>query len=161
MKSQYQASPDFGKKKKSHGLSIFILGFIAGGITALLFAPKKGKEFRSGIKKQIDEYAENGNSKAGRILSNAKSIADNYVKSAEIIFEKAKKYSETKFGITPAKLRKELLNLKTAVNAAADVYKRSRNSGNGESAINFNERYSEFVDEALPKHEGMRRGRPR
>jgi gas vesicle protein len=148
------------KRRKPHSVSKFVLGFIAGGITALLFAPKRGEEIREDIKKQINDYLSDARSKADLIFNDAKTKADGYIKSAGKILDKAKMYSESKFNFSADTFLKEISNLRSAIYAAVDAYKHGNHPGDGnESVKKIYDKYSELDDETLPKHEGMRRGR--
>jgi len=111
----------------------FIAGSVIGAVTALLLAPKSGKELRVDIKKKTDELkgaAQNqllkakaraeelvseGKKRSEEVISAAKRRAGDLISDAEKVLEQAKG---------------EGGKLKSALKAGADAYKeeRSKNS---------------------------------
>ncbi len=75
-----------------------ILGSIAAGVTALLFAPKKGKELRKDIKKKYGEYSDktedlvnNVSDRAMELVEKAKDIANDAKDAAQSIYKDIRK----------------------------------------------------------------------
>jgi len=78
------------RKVKSY-LSGILTGGILGGLTALLFAPKSGKELRRDISDKKDEILndtndliENAKEKAAKIISDAKKYGEELIADAKI-----------------------------------------------------------------------------
>jgi gas vesicle protein len=67
-----------------------LIGGLCGGIIALLFAPKKGKEFRRDISKKYDEATE----KALELVESAKEQSDELVEKAQTLVREAKHAAE-------------------------------------------------------------------
>jgi len=70
-------------KKKLNGLMAgFILGGLAGGIIALLYAPKSGKHLREDIRGRTNELIDEGRKKANDTWSAAREKAESTFESA-------------------------------------------------------------------------------
>lgn len=113
----------------------FLSGAVVGGIMALLYAPKTGKELRGEIKRKSGEIAEDveeylkdaqtkakqlineGKEKSATLITDAKHKADSLLKDAETILSDAKK-----------RVAEEGSRLKGAVKAGVDAYKVERGS---------------------------------
>ena len=147
------------QNKHTSFMSLFWGGLI-GGIAAILFAPKSGKEIRSDIIDKFNGYLNYTKAKADKLVKDAKENADGYVKKAEEILNLSKKYAEGKYQISSEKIEKEILSLRTALNAAVDTYKNGGRIGTDVDIDKSNgNNYSVIEDESLPKHEGMKRRR--
>jgi gas vesicle protein len=123
--------------KESSAIKCFLLGLMAGGVigglTALLYAPKPGRELRNDISKQKDRLIEDAN----RYISSSKEKASELIsegkKRAETIFEDSKKKfgeikdkTENLLSSAKEKVLNEASNLKDAVKAGNDAYKKER-----------------------------------
>jgi len=92
------------QKKSKFGLGL-ILGSLIGGVTALFFAPKSGKELREDVKKKIKELE--------RLLAEkeldkkAKKIMKELSEEAKVWYEKAKAWLIEEL----AQLKKEVENI--------------------------------------------------
>lgn len=111
----------------------FLSGAVVGGIVALLYAPKPGKELRSDLMKKggeltedIEEYLSDaqekartiineGKDKSSALITDAKRRADTLLKDAEHILSGAKQ-----------RVGEEGDRLKTAVKAGVEAYKEER-----------------------------------
>jgi gas vesicle protein len=111
----------------------FLSGAVVGGIVALLYAPKPGKELRSDLRAKGGEFAEDiegylqdaqvkaksiineGKEKSGALISEAKRRADTLLKDAENILSGAKQ-----------RVGEESERLKSAVKSGVDTYKQER-----------------------------------
>lgn len=111
----------------------FLSGAVVGGIVALLYAPKPGKELRgellqkSGeLTEDIEDYLQDaqekakiiineGKEKSGALITEAKRRADSLLKDAENILSGAKQ-----------RVNDEGDRLKSAVKAGVDTYKEER-----------------------------------
>lgn len=122
--------------RMAKGLMIgFLSGAVVGGVIALLYAPKSGKELRSDLKKKGEEIAEDveeylkdaqvkakslineGKEKSAHLISDARQKAESLLHDAENILSDAKK-----------KAGDESAKLKSAVKAGLDAYKEERNT---------------------------------
>jgi len=75
------------QKKSKFGLGLLI-GSLIGGITALFFAPKAGKELREDVKKKIKELEKLLEEK--EIDKKAKKLVEDLSEEAKVWYEKAK-----------------------------------------------------------------------
>ncbi len=71
-------------------LAGLLLGGLAGGITALLFAPQSGEETRTIIRDKAIELRDQANETMEETLSKAEKAATDAVKQAEGVFNQAK-----------------------------------------------------------------------
>ena len=119
-------------KTKGFLLGMFA-GGLAGGLIALLYAPKSGRELRKDIGRKKDELVDDageyinsakgkaanviaaGRKKADEFISEAKHKADSIIKGAENV------YSQGRDFITDSSSK-----LKDAVKAGVDTYKDER-----------------------------------
>lgn len=125
-----------GEYKMENGTSStkgFLLGLLAGGVigglTALLYAPKSGKELRKDIGKKsrevvkdTEQYVESAKVKASEILSDSRRKAESLLsdarKKADSITRGTEKlYTQGKDFITD-----EATRLKDAVRAGVDTF---------------------------------------
>jgi gas vesicle protein len=145
-------------KKEYPFLAGILIGGIAGSILALLFAPKTGKVLRSDIRREYDKYLKKALEANDKLITNARSTADNITVKAEQLFALCKKYAQGTYEGTREKLEDEIKSIKAGINAAMNTYK---NKGNDERMPEefIVDAFSDYDDEALPKHEGMGRGK--
>ena len=71
-------------------LAGLLLGGLAGGIAALLFAPQSGEETRTIIRDKAIELRDQANTTLEDTLSKAEKIGDDAVKQAEGVYNQAK-----------------------------------------------------------------------
>jgi gas vesicle protein len=71
-------------------LAGILLGGLAGGITALLFAPQSGEETRTIIRDKTIELRDKANETLEETMSRAEKAANDTVKQAEMAFNQAK-----------------------------------------------------------------------
>lgn len=111
----------------------FLSGAVVGGIVALLYAPKPGKELRGELMSKggvladdLEDYLHDaqekartiindGKEKSSALITDAKRRADGLLKDAEHILSGAKQ-----------RVNEEGDRLKTAVKAGVDAYKEER-----------------------------------
>lgn len=127
-----------------------LIGFLAGGtigaITALLLAPKSGKELRADIKQKSEEYFDEaekylaeakdkardlineGKKKSERIIQDAKFKSDDILKDAEKIFKDAKTKTTEVVHTGREKIETEAERIKSSVKAGVDAYKEAKKS---------------------------------
>jgi gas vesicle protein len=114
----------------------FLSGALVGGIVALLYAPKTGKEFRGDLKRKggeiiedVDEYLQDaqekakhiineGKEKSAALITDAKKRADSLLHDAEDILSGAR-----------TRVSHEGDKLKSAFKAGVDSYKEERDKG--------------------------------
>lgn len=114
----------------------FLSGALVGGIFALLYAPKPGRELRGDLLQKggeladdVDEYLQDAQEKAKHIInegkekstaliSDAKKRADSLLHDAEDILSGAR-----------GRVSQESDKLKTAFKAGVDAYKEERDKG--------------------------------
>ena len=120
--------------RMAKGLMVgFVSGAVVGGIIALLYAPKSGKELRTDLRKKgediaddVEEYLKDaqakakvlineGKDKSATLISEAKQKAEGLLHDAETILSDAKK-----------KATDEGTKLKSALKAGVDAYKEER-----------------------------------
>lgn len=71
-------------------LAGLVLGGLAGGIVALLFAPQSGEETRTVIRDKAIELRDKASDTYEETLSRAEKAADEAVKKAEAFYDQAK-----------------------------------------------------------------------
>jgi len=96
--------PMDNQKKSRFGLGLLI-GSIIGGITALFFAPKSGKELREEVKKKIKELEKLLAEK--ELDKKAKKMMEELSEEAKVLYEKAKTWLIEEL----ASLKKEVENI--------------------------------------------------
>jgi gas vesicle protein len=92
------------QKKSRFGLGLLI-GSIIGGITALFFAPKSGKELREDVKKKMRELEKLLEEK--ELDKKAKKMVEELSEEAKVWYEKAKTWLIEEL----AQLKKEVENI--------------------------------------------------
>jgi gas vesicle protein len=111
----------------------FFSGAVVGGVIALLYAPKSGKELRSDLKKKSEEIAvdvetylrdaqikakqliNEGKDKSAQLITDAKTRAESLLQDAESILTDAKRRMADEGG-----------RVKHAVKAGVDAYRDER-----------------------------------
>ncbi len=139
-----ERSIDMGKSENNYWKGFFagtLLGGIAGAVTALLLAPKSGKELRRDIADKsfelydkasdyLNVFEENvgsvvtntvneGRERAQSIIESAREQADSLLKNAEEVFSTAK----TKAEKIKDSVEDKVENLKDAAKAGAEAFK--------------------------------------
>lgn len=143
----------------------FAAGGVVGAVTTLLYAPKSGKEFRMGVKKDINSTLNKAKLADDKLIKNAKDTSDEIVVKADQIMSLAKNFASGNYEGPFEKLKGEINGLKAGINAAMRRYHhsdlaRKSTSEIFEQDLRDLEAMMEFdyeKDEALPKHEGMSR----
>ena len=127
-------------------LSGLITGGVIGGLAALLFTPKSGKELRADIKTKSEEYFDEaekylaeakdkarelineGKKKSERIIYDARSKSEDILKDAEKVIKDAKVKSTDTFLAGKERIELEADRIKSSVKAGIDAYKEAKNS---------------------------------
>ena len=123
----------------------FLAGGVVGGIIALLYAPKSGKELRSDIRQRKDEMLDDaeeyldiakhkaqdlineGKKRSEELVSEAKKKAGNLLEDANKILNVAKEKTATAYESTRDKVNEEGTKIKDAIKAGVEAYKDERN----------------------------------
>ena len=134
------------EKKPKSFVSGLVTGSVIGGIAALLFAPKSGKELRADIKTKSEEYFDEaekylaeakdkarelineGKKKSERIIYDARSKSEDILKDAEKVIKDAKVKSTDTFLAGKERIELEADRIKSSVKAGIDAYKEAKNS---------------------------------
>ncbi len=115
----------------------FLLGILAGGITggliALLYAPKSGRELRSDIGRKKDEliddaeeYLDIAKNKASDIIASGRKKADELISDAKKKADYISKGAENLYVHGKDVVVDEAAKIKDAVRAGVDSYKEER-----------------------------------
>lgn len=115
----------------------FVLGLLAGGaigsITALLYAPKSGRELRKDIGnkgreviKETSEYVDTAKTKAGEIIAESRQKAENLINEAKLKAGSITKGTEKLYTQGKEFISDEAAKLKGAVRAGVDSYNEER-----------------------------------
>ena len=76
----------------------FLAGAVVGGIVALLYAPKPGKELRADIKNKAGEAIDNAEEYVSAAKHKAVDIINEGKKKSEVLITEAKKRAESLLG---------------------------------------------------------------
>jgi len=147
------------------GVLWFAAGGVFGAITALMFAPQSGKDFRKGVKKDIDSTLKKAKHAGEKLIRNAKETSDEIVVKADQIMSLSKNYASGNYEGPFEKLKGEINGLKAGINAALHRYRNSDLARKSASEIFEQDlrdleammEFDQMEDESLPKHEGMSR----
>ncbi len=111
----------------------FISGAVVGGVLALLYAPKSGKELRQDLKKKSEEladdvevYLRDAQSKAKTLINEGKEKSAHLISDAKVKAEGLLKEAEQVLADAKHKVAEESGRLKTAVKAGVDAFKEER-----------------------------------
>ncbi len=123
------------KSGMAKGLLIgFLIGGVAGAITALLYAPKSGKELRSDIKKKAGDLAEDATeyvraarSKTAEMINQGKTRSDQLVTEAKEKAEHLLDDAERVLTGIRERTTSEGGKVKAAFRAGVDAYKTEKN----------------------------------
>jgi gas vesicle protein len=119
------------KSGMAKGLLIgFIAGAVAGAVTALLYAPKSGKELRSELKQKANnlkddaaEYLKGTRSKISESASRARSRSDEFVSEVKQQAEHILDDADTMLSSIRERAADESGKVKAAFRAGVDAYK--------------------------------------
>jgi len=131
--------------KMAKGLFLgFLTGTIVGGVIALLYAPKTGKELRYDIKLKKDEFIDDtseymqiakekanmmineGKKKSEKLIKDAKEKASTLIGDANKVLSEAKDKASEKIGSAKEKLSDESDRVKDAFKAGVEAYKEEK-----------------------------------
>ena len=107
-----------------------IAGAVAGAVTALLYAPKSGKELRTDLKQKANnlkddatEYLKSARSKMGESASRARSRSDEFVSEVTQKAEHILDDADTMLSSIRERAADESGKVKAAFRAGADAYR--------------------------------------
>ena len=104
----------------------FLFGAVVGGVIALLYAPKSGKETRKDISDEINNYVKKAGEAKSKIIEKAKRFSNDMVGQTERVYSDVRNFKEGKYSGTAEKIESEITRLRTAIKAAVDSYKDTR-----------------------------------
>lgn len=152
---------DNGKAQKV--AAAFLLGAVVGGVLALLYAPKSGKETRKDISDEINNYLKKASETKTKLVEKAKKLSNDIVYQAEKVYSDVRNFKEGKYSGTAEKIEGEITRLRDAIKAAIDSYKdtkKVRKFFPNEDKYFFTD-FGDYLfdedEEALPKFESMKK----
>ena len=104
----------------------FLFGAVVGGVIALLYAPKSGKETRKDISDEINNYVQKAGEVKSKIIEKAKKFSNDMVGQTERVYSDVRRFKEGKYSGTAEKIESEITRLRTAIKSAVDSYKDTR-----------------------------------
>jgi len=126
----------------------FVAGGVIGGLVALLYAPKSGKEFRADLKQRKDELMDDaeeymdiakhkaediineGKKRSEELISDAKKRAGSLLEDANSILNVAKEKTSSTYEQAKARVAEESGKVKDAIKAGVEAYKEERTKSN-------------------------------
>lgn len=152
-----------GKNTQKIAAAILI-GAVVGGVLALLYAPKSGKETRKDISDEINNYVKKAAETKNKIIEKAKKLSNDMVSHTEKVYSDIRSFKEGKYTGTADKIESEISRLRTAIKAAVESYrdtKKARRIFPNEDKYYFTD-FSDYLfqddeDETPPKFEGMKK----
>ena len=134
------------ENKMARGIVLgFLAGSVVGGIIALLYAPKSGKELRNDIKLKKDEFLDDtseymqiakekatelineGKKKSEQLIQDARKKASTLIDDANTLLSVAKEKANEKISSTKEKIGVETDRIKDAFKAGIDAYNEEKN----------------------------------
>jgi gas vesicle protein len=114
----------------------FLSGAVLGGIIALLYAPKPGKELRGDLRRKggefaedIEEYLQDAQDKARTIINEGKERSSALISDAKRKAESLLQDAEHIMTDARSRMTEESGKIKSAVKAGVDAYKEERDKG--------------------------------
>jgi gas vesicle protein len=141
-----------------------LFGAVVGGVLAMLYAPKSGKETRQDIADEINNYTKKAAEAKNKLIEIAKKISSDMVNQTEKVYADVRSFKDGKYSGNAEKIEKEITRLRMAIKAAVDSYKDTRKVRkffSDEDKYYFTD-FSDYLfpdddDDSLPKHEGMKK----
>jgi gas vesicle protein len=142
----------------------FLFGAVIGGVVALLYAPKSGKDTRKDISDEINNYVKRAGETKKFLIDKAKKLSNDMVAQTEKIYSDVRQFKEGKYSGTAEKIESEIIRLRQAIKAAVESYKdtrRARRFFPDEDKYYFTDfgeyLFDEEEEESLPKFESMKK----
>jgi len=111
----------------------FLSGAVVGGILALLYAPKAGKDLRLDLKRKggelsedIEEYLQEAQSKARSIINEGKEKSSALISEAKVKADTLLKDAENIMSDARTRVKDEGGKVKSAIKAGVQAYKEER-----------------------------------
>lgn len=133
-----------------------LVGGALGSLTALLVAPKSGKEFRTDIQNGVDHTLNATKDISRQIVSNAKELATEVLSNANRLVDLTKRFTEGSYTGTIEAFQNEYIRIKNSINSAISVYNSYEESSKPTEEI-VEDIFSEYENDGSPKFEGMGR----
>jgi gas vesicle protein len=119
--------------KQNSSAKGIVIGFLAGGaiggLTALLYAPKSGKELRSDIRKKSKELVHEGEQYIDSAKTKATEIITDGKKKAEDLMREARSKASSILSHGRDYVTDEASRIKDAVKAGVDTFNDERKHG--------------------------------
>lgn len=148
-------------KRFQNNTALIIAAAAAGGLFALLYAPKSGKELRKDIKDEVDNTLTRVRRTTNDLKGSAVRTASDLIDRTVEIFNLSKIYLTGSYNTTSGSIAGEISHLRTAINAAVDAFKNYYEPAVIEPQPKANNVYTltdiSAYDKELPKFEGMGR----
>lgn len=110
-------------KKTQKIAAAFLFGTVVGGVIALLYAPKSGRDLRRDITDEVNNYVKKAAEARNKIIEKAKTFSNDMLTQSEKVYSDIRSFHEGKYSGTPDKIESEISRLRTAIKAAVDSYK--------------------------------------
>jgi len=151
-------------RKTQKVAAAFVFGAVVGGVLALLYSPKSGKETRQDISKEINNYIKKADYAKSKIIEKAKKLSNDMVGQTERIYSEVRSFKEGKYSGTAEKIESEINRLRKAIKSAIDSYKDTRKARRffpDEDKYYFTD-FNDYLfqddeEQSLPKFEGMKK----
>ncbi len=142
-------------------VTAFLVGSILGASASLLFTPRSGKELRTNIKNQTNEYLKEVKLRRDTLINRSKTTGELLKRKAEDLMESITNYANGKIEKPLSVIEKEIAGLKSAINAARASYSSIPEIHGTRIQNDGQDLATDYDDEVLPKHLGMGKGRSR
>ena len=113
-------------KKAQKVAAAFLLGAVVGGVIALLYAPKSGKELRKDVSDEVNNYVKRAADAKNNIIEKAKKFSNDMMTQTEKVYTDIRNFKEGKYSGTAEKIEGEISRLRQAIKAAVDSYKETK-----------------------------------
>lgn len=142
----------------------FLLGAVVGGVIALLYAPRSGKETRKDISDEVNHYLKKAADVKSNVIAKAKKLSDDMIGHSEKVYSDIHRFKEGKYSGTAEKIESEISRLRSAIKAAVDSFKdtkKARKFFPDEDKYYFTD-FGDYLfqdedDETPPKFESMKK----
>lgn len=141
----------------------FLFGAVIGGVIALLYAPKSGKDTRKDLVDDIDKYLRKAKERKDLIILKAKKLSNEMLERTEKVYEDVRNFKEGRYSGTTEKIENEINRLRNAIKAAVESYKNTKKARKFFPAedkyffTDFGEYLFDEEEEKLPKFESMKK----
>jgi gas vesicle protein len=151
-------------RKAKKVAAAFLFGAVVGGVIALLYAPKSGKETRKDISDEINNYMKKASDVKNAIIEKAKKFSNDMIGQTEKVYSDVRSFKEGKFSGTAEKIENEISRLRRAIKSAIDSYRDTKKvrrffpDEDKQYFTDFNDYlFHDDEEETLPKFESMKK----